>query len=85
MESATAAEEQPRAFCDALEFLLERVNAIRIDAANARLRLIAPVIENHGLEYERSKFAEKLENGTLTLERTEVLSLCVIVIALLAS
>jgi hypothetical protein len=29
-------EEQARAFCRALEFLLERVNAMRIDAANAR-------------------------------------------------
>ena len=35
MEEA-AAEDQPRAFCKALEFLLERVNAMRIDAANAR-------------------------------------------------
>ena len=35
MEEA-AAEDQPRALCKALEFLLERVNAMRIDAANAR-------------------------------------------------
>lgn len=28
--------EQPRSFCQALEFLLDRVNAMRIDAANAR-------------------------------------------------
>ncbi len=35
MQEATA-EGQPRAFCKALEFLLDRVNAMRIDAANAR-------------------------------------------------
>ena len=35
MEEAEAAE-QPRAFCKALEFLLNRVNVMRIDAANAR-------------------------------------------------
>ena len=36
-EMAGAAEqERPRAFCRALEFLLDRVNAMRIDAANAR-------------------------------------------------
>ena len=72
MESATA-EERPRAFCKALEFLLERLNAMRIDTANARLRQIAQVIQNHGLDYERSKFAEKLQSGSLTLEQTEVL------------
>ena len=27
--------EQPRSFCKALEFLLDRVNAMRIDTANA--------------------------------------------------
>ena len=68
--AADAAEEQPAAFCGALEFLLERVNALRIDAANARLRLISPVIRDHGIDYERGKFQDKLANGTLTLERT---------------
>ena len=69
---AVAKEEQPRAFCKALEFLLDRVNAMRIDAANARLRLIAPVIKDHGIDYERGKFQDKLNDGSLTLERTEV-------------
>jgi len=62
-------EEHPRAFCKALEFLLDRVNAMRIDAANARLRLIAPVIKDHGIDYERGKFMDKLKDGSLTLER----------------
>ena len=56
-------------FCKGLEFLLDRVNAMRIDAANARLRLIAPVIKDHGVDYERGKFQDKLKDGTLTLER----------------
>lgn len=68
-------EDQPRVFCKALEFLLERVNAIRIDSANAMLRLIAPVIKNHGIDYERGKFADKLKNGTFTLEKTTVILL----------
>jgi len=70
MHDATG-EEQPRAFCKGLEFLLDRVNAMRIDAANARLRLIAPVIKDHGIDYERGKFQDKLNDGTLTLERTQ--------------
>ena len=65
--------EPARAFCKALEFLLDRVNAMRIDAANARLRLIAPVIKDHGVDYERGKFQDKIADGSLTLERTEVI------------
>eukprot|EP00291_Cryptomonas_curvata_P026192 CAMPEP_0172174800 /NCGR_PEP_ID=MMETSP1050-20130122/13871_1 /TAXON_ID=233186 /ORGANISM="Cryptomonas curvata, Strain CCAP979/52" /LENGTH=643 /DNA_ID=CAMNT_0012846827 /DNA_START=422 /DNA_END=2354 /DNA_ORIENTATION=- len=70
MQEAAGAD-QPRAFCKALEFLLDRVNAMRIDAANARLRLIAPVIKDHGIDYERGKFQDKLNDGSLTLERTQ--------------
>lgn len=65
-------EDQPRVLCGALEFLLDRVNAMRIDAANSRLRLISPVIKDHGIDYERGKFQDKLNDGSLTLERTEV-------------
>ena len=43
---------------------------MRIDVANARLRNIASVIIEHGIDYEREKFDEKLKKGTLTLERT---------------
>jgi hypothetical protein len=63
-------ETTARVMCECLEFLLDRVNAMRIDAANARLRLIAPVIRDHGIDYERGKFTDKLRDGTLTLERT---------------
>jgi hypothetical protein len=52
--------KKPRAFCKGLEFLLDRVNAMRIDAANARLRLIAPVLQDHGIDYERGKFQVSL-------------------------
>ena len=71
-EAASSPEDQPRAFCKALEFLLDRLNAMRIDAANARLRLIAPVIKDHGIDYERGKLQDKINDGTLTLQRTEV-------------
>jgi hypothetical protein len=65
-------EDQPMAFCKAIEFLIERVNIMRIDAANARIRIILPVIKTHGVEYERGKFEEKLKDGTFTLQYTEV-------------
>jgi hypothetical protein len=43
---------------------------MRIDAANARLRMIANVIQTHGIDYERGKFQDKLDDGSVTLERT---------------
>jgi hypothetical protein len=71
MLAAEAEEgERPGAFCKALEFVLDRVNSIRIDAANTRLRMIAPVIKIHGVEYERAHMEKKLKGGR-TLQRTE--------------
>ena len=72
MENATP-DEQPQQLINALEFLLERVNVMRIDAANARLRLISPVVAEHGISYEQGKFKGKLNDGSLTLDRTMVL------------
>jgi hypothetical protein len=40
------------------------------------LRLIAPVMLNHGIVYEREKFQTRLENGTCTLDRTKVVMHC---------
>ena len=59
-----------RALCNQLEFLLNWVNVMLIDAANARIRNMACVIMEHCVDYEREKFEEKLKEGTLTLERT---------------
>ena len=61
--------EQPSAFCKALEFLLDRVSAMRIDNSNLQIRKIALVVKDHGIDYERGKFHEKLEAG-LTIDRT---------------
>ena len=36
------------------------------------LRLIAPVVRDHGIDYERGKFQDKLNDGSLTLARSEV-------------
>ena len=71
LEAANSQDASPhRALCNQLEFLLNRVNVMRIDAANARLRLISPTIILHGVDYERKQFQEKLDNSTFTLERT---------------
>ena len=60
----------PAVFCKGLEFLLDRLNVMRIDAANAKLRLIAPVIRDHGIDYERGKHQDRINAGQITLART---------------
>ena len=68
-ESATTLD-QPRAFCKALEFLHKRLNAMRINTANALLCMIAPVLQRNSVAYECSKFNEKI-TACLTLEWTK--------------
>jgi hypothetical protein len=46
---------------------------LRLTPLNS-LRLVAPVIREHGVEYERCKFRDRLAAGLVTLERTTVLS-----------
>lgn len=70
IDGASDSEAQVVSFVSALEFFLDRVNACRIDAANARLNLIAPVVRDHGIDYERGKFADKLASGSVTLDST---------------
>lgn len=54
-------EQHPESFCKALEYVLSRVNIMRVDAANSRLRRIQHVINNHGVEYEQAHMAKKLK------------------------
>lgn len=58
----------PEVFTEALDEMLKKVNDIRVQLANQRLRLIAPVVAAHGIDYERGKMREKLESGQLTME-----------------
>ena len=58
-------------FCSALRLAFTYSEHIRLDAANTRLRLIAPVIRDHGVAYEQHKLQDKLNNGRLTLAHTK--------------
>ena len=49
--------DRARVICKALELVLDRVHKIRVDTANNKLRAIAPVIRQHGIEYEKTHFA----------------------------
>ena len=63
--------ECPAPVCNALKFLLNRINLLCVEATNARLRLIAPNINDHALDYERKQLQTRLDAGTISLERTE--------------
>ena len=66
------APDRPLAFTQALRSLLDGVNRLRMEASNQLLGMIAPVIQEHGIDYERGKFKNKLDSGILTLEKTKV-------------
>ena len=63
---------QPSAFCQALQFLLNRMIFVRTEIANVRLRKLSKNILLKGVEYEQRHFMEKLSDGSYTLERATV-------------
>jgi hypothetical protein len=64
-------QTQPTVFCTALEFILDRVKAVRIKIANIHLTMIAPLIKTHGVEYEQKHFEKKLIKQQIELIHTE--------------
>lgn len=69
MQSCTT-EQQPEAFCKSLEYVLARVNATRVDEANRRLRSIAHIIQQHGVEYEHNIMAKRIRQNPEYLQHT---------------
>jgi T-complex protein 11 len=50
----------------ALEYLLSKVDEIHLDILNAHLQFVTPFLRRNGVEYERDRFVEKLDAGTIT-------------------
>lgn len=50
--------------------LFNLVDAMRLDMANFRISQLRPMLQRHGVAYERANFARKLTKGKVTLERT---------------
>lgn len=69
--NAQGRAERAKAVCGGLELVLDRLHKVRVDIANNKLRAISPVIQQHGIEYEKSHIAKKLDSGAITMERTE--------------
>ena len=65
METSTVAN-QPDLFCNALVFLLNALNAIKIDRANALMTEKAPLIIAGGIEYEQAHFQMEVPTTPVT-------------------
>jgi hypothetical protein len=62
--------DQAEAISGGLQFLVQRINATRLDIVNATLRRASHTVATQGVDYARKKFQEKLDSGKLGLERT---------------
>ncbi|CAM9637743.1 unnamed protein product [Phaeothamnion confervicola] len=54
----------------AFEFIFTRIEELQRDTFNARLRLLAPFLAHHGIEYECEKFNNALAAGQTSLANT---------------
>jgi hypothetical protein len=57
-------------FSTCLQFFFTCTVTMHIDAANSRLRLLAPVVAENYVDYQRLKFNAQLAEGEFTLEHT---------------
>lgn len=55
-------------FVRALEFLVDRIHALRVSVYNTKLRIMAPAMRVQGMEFMRLQFQKHLQNGTFTLD-----------------
>ena len=69
-EAAGAPEQQPRALCDVLRFLMECVEKTIVDQLNLKIRHSIAAMHEEAIEFEHSLFEKKAVDGTYTLETT---------------
>jgi T-complex protein 11 len=62
----------------ALEYLLFKVDEIHLDILNAHLQFVTPFLRRNGVEYERDRFVEKLDAGTMKILNMQVTRLVVL-------
>jgi len=53
------------------EFVYEKIDFLRFDSVNAHLRILAPYLQRHGVEHERTKLAEKLSQNPNAFANTQ--------------
>lgn len=58
-----------RFFCFACK---SQTDEIHVDILNAHLQFVTPFLKQHGVEYERDRFTEKLDAGEISLDMTHL-------------
>lgn len=73
LESAAAASSPSgQVITDAFKALWRCNYLLRVDMANMKIRRIVPVIQDHGITYEKTQFQKHLDSGSRTLEATRL-------------
>ncbi|CAN0000203.1 unnamed protein product, partial [Choristocarpus tenellus] len=49
-----------------------QTDEIHVDILNAHLHFVTPFLKQHGVEYERDRFTEKLDAGETSLDMTHL-------------
>ncbi|CAM9481594.1 unnamed protein product, partial [Scytosiphon promiscuus] len=52
--------------------ITQRTDEIHVDILNAHLQFVTPFLKQHGVEYERDRFTEKLDAGEVSLDMTHL-------------
>lgn len=52
--------------------LQHQTDEIHVDILNAHLQIVTPFLKQHGVEYERDRFTEKLDANDLSLDMTHL-------------
>lgn len=55
---------------EVVEFVAKQVDYLRLDSVNAHLTMLAPYLQRHGVEHERSKFEEKFAADSSIIKGT---------------
>ena len=55
-----------------IPFFTYQTDEIHVDILNAHLQFVTPFLKQHGVEYERDRFTEKLDAGETSLDMTHL-------------
>ncbi|CAM9367948.1 unnamed protein product, partial [Ectocarpus sp. 13 AM-2016] len=63
---------EPAMVRECFEYLFSKTDEIHVDILNAHLQFVTPFLKQHGVEYERDRFTEKLDVGEISLDMTHL-------------
>ena len=66
-EAALDNSLKPVALCEAVKFLLNTIQYTAVTISNKRIKAVLPIIQEHGLEYERDKLNKLLSTKSISL------------------